>query len=76
MRLGADAVVFTVCPSCSTVSVGLLSYTFAAHTDQEDTIVPILNYRATKETSGKLTLQWMLNESNKDHWNNLLKIIL
>ncbi|XP_015697657.1 protein MICRORCHIDIA 6-like [Oryza brachyantha] len=47
MRLGADAIVFSRCMknSVPTQSIGLLSYTFLAETDQKDVVVPLVDYK-------------------------------
>ncbi|XP_057830085.1 protein MICRORCHIDIA 2 isoform X1 [Cryptomeria japonica] len=46
MRLGADAIVFTRTArgSSSTQSIGLLSYTFLRKTEQDDIIVPMVDF--------------------------------
>uniref|UniRef100_A0A0E0J1N9 Morc S5 domain-containing protein n=1 Tax=Oryza nivara TaxID=4536 RepID=A0A0E0J1N9_ORYNI len=47
MRLGADVIVFSRCMKSSepTQSIGLLSYTFLAETNQKDVVVPVVDYK-------------------------------
>uniref|UniRef100_A0A0E0MF95 Morc S5 domain-containing protein n=1 Tax=Oryza punctata TaxID=4537 RepID=A0A0E0MF95_ORYPU len=47
MRLGADVIVFSRCMKTSepTQSIGLLSYTFLAETNQKDVVVPVVDYK-------------------------------
>ncbi|KAH9307980.1 hypothetical protein KI387_035891, partial [Taxus chinensis] len=74
MRLGADAIVFTRTArgSSSTQSIGLLSYTFLRKTEQDDIIVPMVDFELPM---GPETPQ-MLVRYARDTWTKNLAMIL
>ncbi|KAJ9562031.1 hypothetical protein OSB04_007191 [Centaurea solstitialis] len=72
MRLGADVIVFS-CASRNgreTRSVGLLSYTFLRKTGQDDVIVPMIDFDASKHWAEPIVY------TSLDDWSTNLKTIL
>lgn len=74
MRLGADVIVFTrtACGSSSTQSIGLLSYTFLRKTNQDDIIVPMVDFELP---TGPETPR-MLIRNARETWKKNLDTIL
>ncbi|XP_028555774.1 protein MICRORCHIDIA 7 isoform X2 [Dendrobium catenatum] len=73
MRLGADAIVFSVCRGegkSPTRSIGMLSYTFLRDTGKEDIVVPMLDYEKRGQCWEK-----MMSSSAID-WNKNVDIIV
>ncbi|KAJ9561874.1 hypothetical protein OSB04_007034 [Centaurea solstitialis] len=72
MRLGADVIVFS-CASRNgraTRSIGLLSYTFLRKTGQDDVIVPMIDFDASKHWAEPIVY------TSLDDWSANLKTIL
>ncbi|OVA06179.1 hypothetical protein BVC80_857g15 [Macleaya cordata] len=72
MRLGADVIVFSRATRGSRVtqSIGLLSYTFLRKTEQDDVIVPMVDFEITGNQTQPIIY------SSQDDWSNNLKLIL
>ncbi|WCJ38817.1 Histidine kinase- DNA gyrase B- and HSP90-like ATPase family protein [Euphorbia peplus] len=74
MRLGADVIVFSSCKgedeNNSTLSVGLLSYTFLTATGQEDIVVPMVHFE--KKGDG----EWIKAGRTLEDWDATFEIIL
>ncbi|XP_074369229.1 protein MICRORCHIDIA 7-like [Apium graveolens] len=74
MRLGADVIVFSRCRGkdggCPTQSVGMLSRTFLTRTNQDEIVVPMIDYR-------KQGGRWnMIVRSSADDWRHNLDTLL
>ncbi|XP_031260787.1 protein MICRORCHIDIA 2-like [Pistacia vera] len=72
MRLGADVIVFSRATNASkaTQSVGLLSYTFLRKTQQNDVIVPMIDFDISGHWADPITY------GSQDDWSSNLETIL
>ncbi|GFZ21091.1 histidine kinase-, DNA gyrase B-, and HSP90-like ATPase family protein [Actinidia rufa] len=74
MRLGADVIVFSLCPGTNgrspTQTIGMLSYTFLKSTGKEDIVVPMIDYKRRGQEWNKLM------RSSSNDWSRNLETIL